>query len=86
VILELFRPEKLRARAFHAAYARFVLPAMGRAVSGDREAYRYLAESMRGFLSRAEMEARCRAAGFGRVGGWDLFMGAASIVRAEVER
>ena len=80
VILELFRPSRLVTRVFHAVYARGLLPLMGRLVSGDGEAYRYLSRSMRGFLSRGEMEQLLRDAGFSRVEGVDLTLGVASIV------
>jgi ubiquinone/menaquinone biosynthesis methyltransferase len=84
VTLELFRPSRLATRAFHQAYARVVLPAVGGLLSGDRGAYRYLARSMAGFLTREEYEGALRDAGFAHVRGVDLTLGVASIVRGEV--
>jgi len=81
VALEFFRPTSGVTRAFHAAYARGVLPTLGGFVSGDRGAYAYLAESMKGFLSRGEYERVLEAAGFASVRGEDLTFGVASIVR-----
>ena len=52
-------------------------------VSGDREAYRYLPASIDRVLSRPELEARLRAAGFAEASGADLFpAGVASLVVA----
>lgn len=81
IVLEFFRPETPLTRLFHTVYAQMVLPVLGRIVSGDAEAYRYLSRSMRGFLSRAEFEAALRDAGFRDVEGFDLTFGVASIVR-----
>jgi ubiquinone/menaquinone biosynthesis methyltransferase len=81
VILEFFRPEHWSTRVFHAVYGRFLLPLMGRIISGDAEAYRYLSRSMQGFMTRGEYEAAMREAGFERVQAWDLTLGIASIVR-----
>jgi ubiquinone/menaquinone biosynthesis methyltransferase len=80
VTLELFKPSRWATRAFHRAYAQVVLPAVGGLVSGDREAYRYLARSMAGFLTRAEYESALAGVGFERVRGDDLTLGVASIV------
>jgi ubiquinone/menaquinone biosynthesis methyltransferase len=84
VTLELFRPATMTTRAFHRAYARIVLPALGGLVSGDRGAYRYLAQSMAGFLTREEYQSLLSRVGFASVAGHDLTLGVASIVRAEV--
>jgi len=84
VTLELFRPVRAITRAFHGAYARAVLPAVGGLLSGDRSAYRYLAQSMAGFFSRAEYEDALRDAGFRGVRGRDLTLGVAAVVSAEV--
>jgi len=84
VTLELFRPRRMVSRAFHRAYARLVLPRLGGWLSGDRGAYEYLAESMVGFLEREEYERALADVGFARVTGFDLTLGVASIVVAEV--
>jgi ubiquinone/menaquinone biosynthesis C-methylase UbiE len=81
IVLEFYRPVSPIQRVFHAVYAQMVLPTLGRIISGDAEAYRYLSRSMRGFLSRAEYEAAMRDAGFRDVQGFDLTLGIASIVR-----
>ncbi len=48
-------------------YSFNIIPALGRAVAGDAESYRYLAESIRRFPNPAEFAAMLRAAGFARV-------------------
>jgi ubiquinone/menaquinone biosynthesis methyltransferase len=82
VVLELFRPERAVTRAFHRAYARWALPAVGGLVSGDRDAYAYLAKSMREFLGRRDYEAMLRRVGFADVRGEDQTLGVAAVVRA----
>jgi len=84
VTLELFRPTRPVTRAVHRAYSDLLVPLVGGCVSGDGGAYRYLARSMAGFFGRNEYEAQLRTAGFDRVEGFDLTLGVASIVRAEV--
>jgi demethylmenaquinone methyltransferase/2-methoxy-6-polyprenyl-1,4-benzoquinol methylase len=48
-------------------YSFNVIPALGRAVAGDAESYRYLVESIRRFPKPEAFAAMLRAAGFGRV-------------------
>lgn len=81
VVLEFFRPATLPMRVFHGVYARFVLPTVGFMVSRDREAYGYLARSMKGFYTRQEFEALAREVGFRSVAGEELSLGIASLIR-----
>ena len=48
-------------------YSFNVIPALGRAVVGDAESYRYLVESIRRFPKPEQFAAMLRAAGFARV-------------------
>ena len=48
-------------------YSSNFIPALGRAVAGDAEPYRYLVESIRRFPKPQEFAAMLRAAGFARV-------------------
>ncbi len=86
VVLEFFRPQAgldgALTRAFHAAYAKVVLPLAGAVIASDREAYAYLARSMASFLSRDELEAMLRDKGATGVQGEDLTLGVASLVMA----
>ncbi len=49
------------------AYSFNVIPAIGRAVTGDAESYRYLVESIRKFPRPEKFADMIRAAGFRRV-------------------
>jgi demethylmenaquinone methyltransferase/2-methoxy-6-polyprenyl-1,4-benzoquinol methylase len=59
-----------------------VLPLVGGIVSGDGAAYRYLADSIERFATRADIERMCREVGFTSVRGDDLTLGVASMVVA----
>ena len=48
-------------------YSKHVIPNIGRAVTGDREAYAYLVESIRKFPRPNAFAEMIRAAGFSRV-------------------
>ncbi len=51
----------------YEAYSFNVIPALGRVVAGDAEAYRYLVESIRRFPQPETFAEMMRGAGFGRV-------------------
>jgi demethylmenaquinone methyltransferase / 2-methoxy-6-polyprenyl-1,4-benzoquinol methylase len=53
--------------ALYDFYSFNVIPALGRAVAGDAEAYRYLVESIRRFPAPEVVAGMMRAAGFRRV-------------------
>jgi ubiquinone/menaquinone biosynthesis methyltransferase len=81
-ILEFFRPESAGARAVHAAVNRLMVPVLGRLLSPDPQAYRYLVASMERFASRPEFEAGARRTGFRDVQGATLFPGMCGLVTA----
>jgi demethylmenaquinone methyltransferase / 2-methoxy-6-polyprenyl-1,4-benzoquinol methylase len=81
-VLEFFRAESAGPRAVHAAYNRLALPVLGRILSPDPEAYRYLVASMERFASRPEFEDGARGAGFRDVRGETLFPGVCGLVTA----
>jgi demethylmenaquinone methyltransferase / 2-methoxy-6-polyprenyl-1,4-benzoquinol methylase len=66
------------ARAYDL-YSFGFLPALGQMVTGDREAYRYLVESIRRFPPQAELAAMMREAGLEQVRFRDLTFGVAAI-------
>ena len=68
--------------ALQWAYDRYsfnVIPAMGQAVTGDRDSYQYLVESIRRFPDQDSFAALIRAAGFDRVQYRNLSMGIAAL-------
>ncbi len=81
-VLEFFRSESAGSRFVHGAYNRLALPVLGRILSPDPEAYRYLVASMERFASRPEFEDGARRAGFRDVRGETLFPGVCGLVTA----
>ncbi len=81
-VLEFFRSESAGPRLVHAAYNRLVLPVLGRALSPDPEAYRYLVASMERFASLPEFLGAARRAGFAEPRGETLFPGVCGLVLA----
>ena len=66
-ILEFSQPPNPLFRALYNFYSRRILPAIGGALSGSRDAYAYLPESVRKFPAPEELAEMIRAAGFGGV-------------------
>ncbi len=60
-------------------YSFDILPAIGQAVTGDRDSYAYLVESIRRFPPQEELSARISAAGLSRVSYRNLSGGIAAI-------
>ncbi len=81
-VLEFFRAESLGSRLVHRLYDRMALPVLGRALSADAAAYRYLVESMERFASLPEFLAACRRAGLEPRRGETLFPGVCGLVVA----
>jgi demethylmenaquinone methyltransferase/2-methoxy-6-polyprenyl-1,4-benzoquinol methylase len=67
-ILEFSRPPNPLFAALYGFYSRRLLPAIGGLVSGSRDAYTYLPESVRKFPGADELAGEMRAAGFAEVG------------------
>lgn len=67
VVLEFSRPPSALFRRLYDGYSRWILPRVGRWVSGDPEAYAYLPESIRGFPDQAALAAELERAGFAQV-------------------
>jgi ubiquinone/menaquinone biosynthesis methyltransferase len=81
-VLEFFRPETAGSRVVHVAVNRLMVPVMGRLLSPDPDAYRYLVASMERFASRPEFEAGALRNGFRDVKGATLFPGMCGLVTA----
>jgi len=79
--LEFSRVQVAALAPVYDAWSFQVLPRMGRAVAGDAESYRYLAESIRTFPDQETLAGMMRAAGLSRVGCRNLTGGIAAIHR-----
>ncbi|WP_323040634.1 bifunctional demethylmenaquinone methyltransferase/2-methoxy-6-polyprenyl-1,4-benzoquinol methylase UbiE [Gemmobacter sp.] len=79
MVLEFSRiPNDLMQWAYDR-YSFNVIPAMGQAVTGDRDSYQYLVESIRKFPDQETFATMIRAAGFGQVKYRNLTMGIAAL-------
>ena len=86
VILEFSTPRSRLVRLGYGLYSRFVLPAVGRLVSGHRTAYTYLPESIARFPEAYELAERVGAAGYASVRWRPLTFGIAALHVAEKQR
>jgi len=66
-ILEFSQPPNGLFSALYNLYSRNILPAIGGALSGSKDAYAYLPESVRKFPSAEELAAQMQESGFAEV-------------------
>lgn len=77
-VLEFSRPSAFPIKQLYAFYNRFILPAIGRLVSGDAGAYTYLPESIAAFPEGDQFLEHLASAGFEERRGTRLTFGVAS--------
>ena len=81
LILEFSLPKNRIVRWCYLKYLRSVVPWIGAAVSRDRQAYRYLDESIEAFHRPEAFSSLMRQAGFRTVSAIPLTFGVASIYK-----
>lgn len=81
-ILEFSQPENPVFGAIYRLFSTRVLPWIGGVISGSREAYAYLPESIRKFPRADELAAQMRAVGYARVELERMACGAVALHRA----
>ncbi|MDA0378443.1 MAG: bifunctional demethylmenaquinone methyltransferase/2-methoxy-6-polyprenyl-1,4-benzoquinol methylase UbiE [Bacteroidetes bacterium] len=79
VVLEFSRPAAFPIKQLYAFYSRFILPLIGRLVSGDSGAYTYLPESISVFPEGEDFLEWMRKAGFQDLRAHRLTFGIASM-------
>jgi demethylmenaquinone methyltransferase/2-methoxy-6-polyprenyl-1,4-benzoquinol methylase len=84
MVLELTTPRNRLARAAYGIYLNGILPLVGRVLSRNPRAYRYLADSIMNFPSPPEFTALMERAGLGRVRAIPLTFGIAYLHIGEV--
>ncbi len=83
VMLELTRPEVWWLRAAYYPYLNFYLPFLGWLISGDRNAYRFLADSIMSFKDRPAILALIESNGFRNARAVNLTGGLATLFVAD---
>ena len=66
-ILEFGAGRKRILKGLYNFYLNRLLPLLGRIISGDDQAYRYLAETIKAFPDERELDAELRQSGFDRI-------------------
>jgi demethylmenaquinone methyltransferase/2-methoxy-6-polyprenyl-1,4-benzoquinol methylase len=79
MVLEFSRIPNDLLQAAYDAYSFNVIPRMGQVVTGDRDSYQYLVESIRRFPDQESFAAMIRAAGFEQVKYRNLSLGIAAL-------
>lgn len=79
VCLEFSRPRARIVKGPYLVYLRHAVPALGRLLTGDRESYEYLAESIQAFPPPETLAAMLLDAGFSDARWTDLALGAVAV-------
>ena len=79
VILDTTRPKKNILSPFIRLHMHYLIPALGRLLTGSKDAYRYLPETTEGFVTAEDMAARMAKAGFQKIGFQRLMFGTIAI-------
>lgn len=82
LVLEFFKPTSAVSTFFNKTYAEHILPRVGQLISGNRSAYEYLRDSIRGFLTTGEFEALMKTQGYADTATRDFLLAIASCVSA----
>ncbi len=82
MILELSTPEYFPMKQAYFVYSRFIIPMLGRMLSKNRQAYKYLPKSITAFPQNAELKAILEKNGFSRVLYQKLFPGVCTLYLA----
>ncbi len=80
IVLEFFKPDRFMAKAFHATYGRFVMPLLGGLVSGNRQAYKYLSESIQRYYLIDDYKQLMQDCGFRKVAYHHQMGGASTLI------
>ncbi|MEN6333399.1 MAG: bifunctional demethylmenaquinone methyltransferase/2-methoxy-6-polyprenyl-1,4-benzoquinol methylase UbiE [Phycisphaerales bacterium] len=83
LILEFSLPKNRVIRWCHLKYLRYAVPVIGAVISGDRQAYRYLNQSLEAFHSPGGFGALMREVGFTQVQATPVTWGVASIYQGQ---
>ncbi|MEM6637776.1 MAG: bifunctional demethylmenaquinone methyltransferase/2-methoxy-6-polyprenyl-1,4-benzoquinol methylase UbiE [Pseudomonadota bacterium] len=79
MVLEFSQVTEPGLQKLYDLYSFNVIPAMGRAVTGDRDSYQYLVESIRQFPDQERFAGHIRDVGFSQVRYRNLSMGVAAL-------
>ena len=79
MIVESSQPQNGFIRFWHRLYLRCFVGPAGQLISGEKEAYRYLAQSAEDYYTPSEIREMMLQAGFREVRYRQLFFGAAGI-------
>jgi demethylmenaquinone methyltransferase/2-methoxy-6-polyprenyl-1,4-benzoquinol methylase len=83
VILDTTRPKKNLLSPFIWIHMHFVIPMLGRLISGEGDAYKYLPDTTENFVTAEKMSALMASVGFKKVGFERLMFGTIAIHWAE---